>query len=147
MIHSVQFDKEISLVSQAKDSNDCVLACVAMLTGKSIEELRGQLPEETDHESGYSSFEEEFLLLTNKIYSVTLTPSWILYGAVYLVSVPSKNQERALHRIVLDCRDPDNLICFDPQTGNVDENKLYTGNEVIFDTCYCEVKLIAGVDK
>jgi hypothetical protein len=61
MIYSVQFDKEITLVAQAKDSNDCVLACVAMLTGKSIEELREQLPEETDHERGYSTFEEEFL--------------------------------------------------------------------------------------
>lgn len=147
MINSVQFDKEISLVSQAKDSNDCILACVAMLTGKSIEELRDQLPEETDHENGYCDFEEEFLLISNKVYTITLTPSWLLYGAVYLVSVPSKNQERALHRVILDCRDQDNLICYDPQTGNVEESKLYTGNEVILDTCYCGVKLIAGVGK
>lgn len=109
--------KELKLVNQLPNSKECVIACIAMVSEIPIEELRDKY----GHiENGINSFEEisfmHYLGIDFCLYSVPC----MMWGRVYLITVPSLNCDGGSHRIVADLRTRNYIKLLDPNYGQED---------------------------
>lgn len=120
----------INHVRQTPDGHDCVLACIAMVSGRTLEEIA----------TGYSLLnrgapyvtkqDEECLFVTLGIDFIAYSHAIMMPGRVYLITVASKNREGCFHRVVVDWRNAEFLQILDPQHGLLNafdplENYLY----------------------
>lgn len=125
----------IQHIQQGKD--ECVLACVAMVTGHSLEHVR-KLYGKPCEGVGVNLINEMFLL--NQLgYKSILDPFGdILEHRVYLVTVPSKTLIGFTHRIVIDNMffQPEKLV-YDPQ--GTDEFTCYTSFEEVCSVPFTDV--------
>lgn len=101
--------KQIELVRQPTPSS-CSHACVAMVTGLDVNDVRAALPEPAgpDH---YVQF------LCRQQIHVGSPAEKLHYGSVYLLTMASKNLLGKMHLVVLDLRDEQAPKLFDPVDG------------------------------
>lgn len=105
---------------QQVDKKSCVHACIAMVTGNPIEDILSAFPR-----PGTMS-NVGIYLAKNGIWMIprsSVTP--MNYGFVYIIDTPSRNHLGLVHSIVLDLRDSDTPLCFDPQKGR-EGKEFYT---------------------
>lgn len=91
----------MNLVQQG--DNDCALACLAMLSNKTLEEIHSLYPKF----NGVGTTTEEILYLLQLLeldYVLYANPK-LVYGRLYLVTVPSLNKANSSHAIIVDLRD------------------------------------------
>lgn len=103
---------KIKLVNQRED-NDCVLACIAMVTGKKYQYLRDKyspkLPMNLD--------EQNIILVKEGIYPREVKDNrYLSKGGLYIVATPSLNKPGVMHALVIDCQTDDWKV-YDPQKG------------------------------
>lgn len=109
-----------------KDDYTCGMACLAMVSEKTIHEVERII----GYRKGMSTEEME-----QAIRSVGLLPNRQVYSTlfsdrVYIVSVPSLNAAGSSHFIVV-CIDPEGRpIIFDPQKGR-EKQKFYTEKTLV----------------
>ena len=98
------------------DDKTCTSACIAMLTGRSIEEIIKDFHEDFLDDKIYASS-----YLQAQGFKVRTYPSEVknlVYGFVYLLAVPSLNIPGGLHSIIADIREKDkDPVIYDPQEG------------------------------
>ena len=103
---------------QQEKNNDCVLACVAMITGERLEDMykkyKIDLPLSTD--------DMIKILTLNGFVCEKQLNSKVHTDNVYIVTVPSINIERLNHSVVFDIQDK--FILHDPNKGR-DGRKVY----------------------
>lgn len=113
---------KLTHVQQTANGNDCTLACLAMLTGKTLKEVCQAL-EIDDKDNCYlrrGTFLEEIFYMLRKLdvdYVWQMTTRLVPYR-VYLISVPSVNHPEKLHSVVVDYRKKD-IKVLDPAKGNM----------------------------
>lgn len=108
--------------------NTCVCTCVAMLLGKTAQEVIDKW-----HHAYY--FQKEFLgdILEEEGLSVechySAGSAKLLPGNLYMITVPSLNIEGSLHQVIVDWRDAAvGPVCLDPAKG-LSDRKYYTLSE------------------
>lgn len=112
----------MSSLNHVRQINDqsCVHACLAMLNGKSVEEMWDRYP------FPLTPKEELTILIESRLWPVCqqqFANQFPLCG-VYLVSVPSLNVAGANHRVVVTVGEAD-VVCYDPQNGR-EGKKFYS---------------------
>lgn len=125
----------IEHVQQGKD--ECVLACIAMVTFTPIEEVRDIFGKSCEDRG--VSLKEELRLLDDLGYHYVYDMyGHILENRVYLVTVPSKTKPNGTHRIVIDNMffQPEQLV-YDPQ--GTDEFTCYTSFEEVTSGIFYDV--------
>ena len=123
--------RELEFVQQGK--NNCVIACVAMTAGMSIEEVEKIIPSFVPQENGVTT--EDMCLIYRIIgveYVLYHTPR-LVYGRLYTVAVPSLNFDGGTHRIVIDWRFGD-IKVLDPNEG-VEGRKFYVNEDIEHNLC------------
>lgn len=111
--------REIIHVTQTLPDN-CTSACLAMITGKSIEEVTEEF-----HELYKAVQTDPFKYLRNLGYSITVPNTdrdyfadlSMEYSGVYLVTVPSLHKDGAAHHVVFDRREEGVYTLYDPCEG------------------------------
>jgi len=122
---------KINLVNQ-DDNVSCVLACVAMLTGKKLVQVRtgaikiGLTPP-------LNVIEQAKLLATFKLAWTPTIEEVIYKGNIYILKVSSLNTIAGQHSIIADCRSGE-IEIFDPQNGVKDKNFYTVDNFKNFST-------------
>ncbi len=101
--------RDIGLVRQPT-SNSCSHACVAMVTGLEIDEVLQAMPAPAGPEH-YVQF------LCRQQIHVGPPAEKLHFGAVYLLTMASKNLLGKMHLVVLDLRDEQAPKLFDPVDG------------------------------
>ena len=102
--------KPISLVNQVDDFT-CVYACIAMAAGVPI----GEVIRAAGHQKPLPMYEELALLAHFGCFAIPIPYGLNAYDGIVLLTVPSLNKERTLHRVLVDLRnDP---LVLDPQQG------------------------------
>lgn len=101
-------EKNIELVNQINDST-CVHACLSMITGIDIEKIIDELPQPC----GPSQY-LPWLVLYNVL---PIQEHRLFYGALSLVTIPSRNKRGFFHVILVDLRFDDAAVVYDPQQG------------------------------
>ena len=86
----------------SQNENDCALACMAMLSNKTLEEIHQLYPEFNG--IGVTTEEILYLLRLLKIEYILYATPRMIYGRLYLVSVPSLNNKGS-HSVIVDLRD------------------------------------------
>jgi len=109
---------KISLVNQ-QDDKSCVVACIAMITGKPYEEIRACFKE--DDIPVYPHAQDAVLCKYGFVTKRNTLQSLYPHG-IYILSVPSLNTPAQMHAVVLDTTD---YVIYDPQQGRPDR-KFYT---------------------
>jgi hypothetical protein len=99
----------------------CVHACIAMVTGKPVTEII----EKYGFEKGMSVDQQCAVLTMEGVPFIRYASSFLAWGRVFTVTVPSINIERSTHCVVLDMRDDQNPIIYDPCEGR-DGKRFYT---------------------
>jgi hypothetical protein len=107
---------ELKLVQQ--DVNECVLACVSMISGVELDTLREKYSKFIN--SGITLYDELTILHDLDIKYVQCNDCMLHYGRVYVITVNSLNEKDVSHRIVVDCRYSDIKI-LDPNKGVKDK--------------------------
>ncbi|WPJ68551.1 hypothetical protein OMDBNIEC_00065 [Salmonella phage STP-SP5] len=105
--------------------NTCVSACLAMILDKPVEEVVAEF-----HDRYYDNWAitiSEYLQKYNvrHICCVGGGRETLIFGGLYLCTVPSLNIPGALHQIVIDMRDHKFMV-YDPIKG-WDGKKFYVG--------------------
>lgn len=110
---------KVKFVQQRTDV-DCVVACMAMITGKTYEETAEQLEMISEGEGApYSSLSYIPLLVHNNLFlqNMTGTPWSHLYNGVYLCGCTSLNFVNRMHVVVVLVEENGNITILDPQCG------------------------------
>lgn len=112
----------INHVTQGK--NECVFACIAMVTDVPVEEVKQLLPN-WDGE-GVSLQEELDILRKLGCVAVRYVDAELVHNRVYILTVPTKSKAKTSHRIVLDLGyfSPETIL-YDPNTGRELEENCY----------------------
>jgi hypothetical protein len=104
-------------------NTSCVSACIAMLTSCDVKIIIEEF-----HEL-YSRAEirpDEFLARHGIVAEpVSILDNQLQFDKIYLVSVPSLNVQAVTHQIIIDLRDDENVMLFDPNQGKKSK-KYYT---------------------
>jgi len=106
----------------------CVCTCVAMLLGKTAQEVVDKWHDLYYHhqEPLMDILEEEGLSVE---YHYSAGSAKLLPGNLYMITVPSLNIEGSLHQVIVDWRDTAvGPVCLDPAKGLLDR-KYYTLSE------------------
>lgn len=116
-------DKQnIKEVLQPKGSKLCSIACVAMVTGQTLDEVMRQANiNDVDSYTGTYLKDKVKLCVLNNIYPKLIANSCMEYGYIYIAAVPSLTVRAGLHNIVIDLRDNECVI-YDPNRENHPEN-------------------------
>ena len=111
--------KEIKLITQ-KESNDCGIACVAMLLGRSYNYIKRKLP--LDNKEGISVESVAQFVSTYGLWMRDYSNSEnLFYGRVYLATIMIENK---FHFILSDTRN-NKLINYDPAKEKISDDLLY----------------------
>ncbi len=112
-----------------EDSHGCVIACIAMVAGKTYAEVRRCFPTYGDNPtSGIQADKRDIVLVRNGIWPIRHTDLNLYPDKLYIVSVPSLNIEGGMHSVVVDCTG-DAMELLDPQMGN-DGKQWYTNDRM-----------------
>lgn len=116
--------EEIKLVQQ-EDSCGCVIACIAMVLGKTYQEIAGYFTDDERYRKGVN-WERQLEVMAgfNIKWRFITPPEDTLYGHVYMVTVPSLNTLSGNHAVVFDFQDEETARVLDPQNG-VEGKKYY----------------------
>lgn len=107
---------EFKNVTQGK--NDCVLACMATILNRSLDEIHEVYPRfKKDNLPGLTLFDTYELLNRLGVEYISYMNTMLVWGRIYIVTVPSLNYTGGNHCIVIDCRRRDNTLIFDPAEG------------------------------
>lgn len=134
--------EKITLVNQ-DDNKSCSMACIAMVTGKPLDLVRGQLLSNCGLTPGMDSMEILKGLSYYQVLGVPVPFTEKLYlGDIYILTVKSKNEGKefcnAFHHIVGDFRSGEAEI-YDPQNGR-NEKEYYTEDD------YYQIEAIKIID-
>lgn len=103
---------------QQVDSNGCVVACIAMITGKPYNEIKmNDFPDWNNQSGGITADDRDKALVRNGIWPRRQVDNILNPGSLYTVSVASLNRKGGMHQVVVDCRF-DMFKVYDPQMGN-----------------------------
>lgn len=109
---------------QQNYNNSCASACMAMLLGRTSQEVEEEFHEAYRAKGDPYLFEyaaEQGLVLEESRSTQALEPDY-----VYLVGVPSLNMRATMHLVVIDLRGDENVV-YDPNKGR--QGKwVYTGH-------------------
>lgn len=109
------------LVHTRQTSGTCMSACIAMLTGQTLEQVVEEF-----HNDFISGMVVPSEYLSSKGMQVSLLDAefrgWF-GNEIYLILAPSLNLEAEMHALILDRRDPEKHILHDPNRGR--EGKKY----------------------
>lgn len=105
---------------QQQDDKSCVIACIAMITGKSFEDIYKIAKEVPCGEE-----EQNKLLVLNNIYPKRFLDNTLYINKRYIVSTPSLNFPGIMHCIVIDTNSNGSISVYDPQK-DVKDKKYYT---------------------
>jgi hypothetical protein len=108
-----------------QQNTNCVLACIAMVSGYSIEQLSELSP--FDDEMPLGVKDEILMYHLLDLDYIPCVSDKLYQGRVYVLTAPSL-YENELHRIVVDCR-YNNTQIYDPFNG-------------IMETCYTDIEEI-----
>lgn len=115
---------EIKLVQQPT-ADSCTSACLSMLTGIPVNEVISDFHHRwKDPNDGYDP--SSYLMEKGCPFIVSRDPfnNFLVWGRVYLLTVPSLNVEGGLHHIVVDVRGEEEKV-FDPNEGKEGRRYYY----------------------
>lgn len=110
----------MKLVNQIDDKT-CTSACIAMITGEPIEEVISKFHK--DYFTGRQRVSDYLRRKGLFARDMTSTERYMAFNAIYILCVPSLNQQASFHSIVADTRDT--VEIHDPQKGR-EGKKYYT---------------------
>ena len=119
-------NSKIKLVQQTLPNN-CVSACIAMVTGFDIEKVTAEFHQEYCDNTAIT----EYTYLQNIGYECKLLDALFRQpkeGFIYIAIVPSLNIQGGSHAVVIQYSEDDGFIIHDPNKGR--EGKLYYVNGV-----------------
>lgn len=122
-----------------EDSHGCVIACIAIITGRSYQEIKKDFPDFEDNSKGIGADERDLVLVRHQMLPVRTVDTHLYADKVYLVSVPSLNIEATMHAIVIDCRTDVSFKVYDPQAG-IEGKKAYTSDSMLSWADVTEIK-------
>jgi len=127
--------ENIKIVNQTKSDN-CTLACFAMLTGEHLPYITNLVRIRMGINPPCSLFDIHRMLAFFQLLGlpVPIEEEGLPYGAIYLVTAPALNGGigRGLHSILIDARIEElGLKIYDPQNGNAGKNYYEAGDEII----------------
>jgi hypothetical protein len=138
-------DMHITPLQQPNDQT-CVHTCLAMITGKPVDQLISRFGDQT-----IGFYEIATVLVEHRLFPVYTTEQQHPFYAsgVYLVAAPSLNRPGLLHQLVVEAG-PDGYIVHDPQAGR--EGKDCYRNEDIqsgrisrAEVIYLDPDILAGM--
>ena len=131
-------NKIIKLVKQA--DADCVLACIAMVACKTLQDIYDTFPE-FDECYGVTDDEKIDILSELEIVCIEYETKILVPGRVYIVGVPSLNVLGGTHCIVVDTR-----INFEAKIKVYDPNKGNEGMKHYTAKSFEKIELISVIE-
>lgn len=124
--------EDIKLVTQKRD-NDCVLACLAMVSGKNLDEIH-QLCLDFKGDISYSGItllETLYLLTKLQINYILYAHPIIVSDRLYMLTVPSLNMQGGNHCIIVYSDEFLNFTVLDPAQEDGKDYRYYTPEKLL----------------
>lgn len=114
-------DFKIDTITQ-EDSTGCGIACIAMVTGKSYQEVKEIV--KTEPNFAMTPKQLQHALEQYKMAYIPYSYPVLWPGRVYIITVPSLNILGGGHYMVIDYRNEDSALLHDPNL-NKEGKKVY----------------------